>query len=283
MPARGKNGDERSARSDVEAFDEAPTDLRSTPVPPADRAAQMRRLALLGMRIADVAHKMNNATGVILGYAHILGETPDESPVPRAAVVAIQRQAERCALLSRRVTELAMASTARSSRVPPDSLLQAALRFAAEEGDLRGRVTVVAPPALPPLSVRAHDVGVALGHIVLNALDATEAGGEVVLAALQTPRRGRDGIALTVTDSGEGIASEALGRIFEPFFTTRRESGHVGLGLAVARAIVDAEGGQIELESGRARGTTVRVWLPLPEDRAERPRAHSGTRVTRPR
>jgi len=267
--------------SSGERFDDAPTSELDAPVRSADRAAQLRRFALVGMRIAEAAHKLNNATGTILGYAHLLDEGPDAAPVSADVARAIVRQAERCAELSRSLTELAMVSSQRPVRVAPSQIFADVLAQARSAGCLAGRhVDVEASGPLPNVFARRHDVVIAVGHLLHNALDASAVGSTVVLSAARASRRGREGVALAVRDTGEGIAGADLARVFEPFFTTRSASGHAGLGLPIARAIVDQDGGQIEIESGNASGTTVRVWLPLPEEPArQRPRATSGTRV----
>ncbi len=70
----------------------------------------------------------------------------------------------------------------------------------------------------------------------------------------------KDGVAVEVVDDGAGIPKDVLGRVFDPFFTTK--STGVGMGLAIARKIVQAHGGEISIESQEGRGTTVRVWIP---------------------
>ncbi|HZS38818.1 MAG TPA: ATP-binding protein, partial [Polyangia bacterium] len=92
-------------------------------------------------------------------------------------------------------------------------------------------------------------------NLVLNAVKATEAGGAIRLHA----RGDAGGVALRVSDTGCGIADTDLPRIFDESFSTRRGGG---LGLPIARRIVEAHGGAIRVESTAGRGTTFTVWLP---------------------
>jgi two-component system sensor histidine kinase HydH len=96
-------------------------------------------------------------------------------------------------------------------------------------------------------------------NLVLNAIDATPAGGAIVVRCdrLEGERRT---VALTVRDSGRGIAADDLPRIFEPFFTTREQG--TGLGLAITRQIVEACGGSIRAQSAAGAGATFVVELP---------------------
>jgi PAS domain S-box-containing protein len=94
-------------------------------------------------------------------------------------------------------------------------------------------------------------------NVMLNAAQAMGGKGEIEIAAETV---GRDRVALTVTDAGPGVPSELQGRLFEPFFTTKHRG--TGLGLATARRIVQAHGGEITLTNGQDRGAVVRILLP---------------------
>jgi signal transduction histidine kinase len=94
----------------------------------------------------------------------------------------------------------------------------------------------------------------------MNALDATSAGGHV---EIETSREGDDAVALTVADSGVGIAAENLPKIFSPFFTTKPVGQGTGLGLAICHGIVGSHGGEIKVESEEGKGTRLSLVLPL--------------------
>ena len=83
-------------------------------------------------------------------------------------------------------------------------------------------------------------------------------GGRLTINTATSPEA--DGIWLTFTDTGHGIASEDLPNIFDPFFT--RKAGGTGLGLAISYDIVQHHHGRIDVDSEPGRGTTFRIWLP---------------------
>jgi signal transduction histidine kinase len=93
-------------------------------------------------------------------------------------------------------------------------------------------------------------------NLVLNALQATPGGGSIAIETGGDAGR----LEIAVRDTGEGIAEEALGRVFEAFFTTRE--GGTGLGLPIARRIVEAHGGTLTVESREGEGTVARISLP---------------------
>ena len=94
-------------------------------------------------------------------------------------------------------------------------------------------------------------------NLVLNAADATEAGGRIVLSA----ERAGDALILRVEDDGTGIAAADRDRLFQPYFTTK--SGGTGLGLPTARRLIVEHGGTLTVESEVGRGTTFMVRLPV--------------------
>ncbi|HEY6099885.1 MAG TPA: HAMP domain-containing sensor histidine kinase, partial [Anaeromyxobacter sp.] len=134
---------------------------------------------------------------------------------------------------------------------------------AAAEARARGgaRIAVV-EHAAPGLSVRARREALeqVLSILVANAIEAVPdgRGGQIELRAEHAGGR----VRLSVRDDGAGMGSEVLRRAFDPFFTTKPSGGGAGLGLPVARGIVEASGGTLHLESAPGEGTTAVVELP---------------------
>ncbi len=130
--------------------------------------------------------------------------------------------------------------------------------------ELKGSVAF----GLPPVSVDRERVAHVFDNLIGNALAHTPRGGSVKVSA----GANTDGtVGFAIEDSGEGIAPEHLSRVFEKFYRVpgSKSSGGAGLGLAIAREIVEAHGGQIGAESRPGRGTTFAFTLPTaPSDGA---------------
>jgi len=111
----------------------------------------------------------------------------------------------------------------------------------------------------PPVACRAPELVEALTHILRNAVDAIEGEGVVGI------RTGGDDAQawVDISDNGRGIAPEHLSRVFEPFFTTKPPGAGMGLGLAVAYAILAGQGGRIEVSSEVGKGSRFRVMWPV--------------------
>jgi PAS domain S-box-containing protein len=113
-------------------------------------------------------------------------------------------------------------------------------------------------PDLPLVEGDTQRLAQALSNLVSNAIKFTPAGGRIVLGAHPAPTH----LDLIVQDSGCGIAPESLNSIFDRFWQANRTSGGAGLGLAIAKGIIDAHGGGIRVESSCNEGTTFHVTLP---------------------
>jgi len=102
--------------------------------------------------------------------------------------------------------------------------------------------------------------------LVHNALHAMPTGGEIHITTDRRQRDQQEWLAMSLMDTGTGIAPENLERVFEPFFTTRSKDGGTGLGLSVTYGIIADHGGFIDVESQVGKGSTFTVWLPLGVD-----------------
>ena len=111
----------------------------------------------------------------------------------------------------------------------------------------------------PPLRCNAGRLNQVFLNLLLNAAQAVAGEGRI---RIQTAAGGNE-LRIAVSDNGCGIAEQDLARIFDPFYTTRPVGSGTGLGLPVARDIVRAHGGRIEVRSKPGAGTTVAVFLPV--------------------
>jgi len=116
--------------------------------------------------------------------------------------------------------------------------------------------------ALPLVSGFGSELNQVWANLIDNALDAVTDGGRIELNA----NRERDSVIVRVIDNGPGVSAEIRDRIFDPFFTTKPIGKGTGLGLDVARRLVQRHNGQIELESSPGN-TEFRVTLPIAETR----------------
>ena len=222
------------------------------------RLAQSEKLAALGQLAAAVAHEVRNPLGVIRSAAQGLAEAmPGEDAEARRAYSFITAEIDRLANVVSSLLAYArpLAIEARPVRVA--ALFDRALLLA--QDDLAGkglRVRRHEAAGLPAVRADEDLICQVLLGLLSNAVEAAPAGSEVALAA-----QARDGVVeLAVADAGPGVPAELRARVFEPFFTTRARG--TGLGLAVARQIVEAHGGRIAVDAAAAGGARFTVCLP---------------------
>jgi signal transduction histidine kinase len=133
-------------------------------------------------------------------------------------------------------------------------------------GELAARQDVTlegdAGPGIDPVFMDTRRVGRVLDNLISNALRHTPAGGRISVSA----RRAASGVEVTVSDTGEGIRPEDIPHVFERFYrgekSRSRATGGAGLGLAIARSIIEAHGGSMRVESAAGRGATFFIRLP---------------------
>jgi signal transduction histidine kinase len=214
---------------------------------------------------ADIAHDLRNPLTVIGGYLESLKDgklaaTPERFETMQGEVRHLQNLVEDLRTLS-----LADAGdlVLHFQAVSPRELLQrtaAAYAHQAQQQDVHIRVD--AEVDLPDVKLDPERMEQVLGNLVGNALRYTAAGGQISLAA----RREQGNLLLRVTDNGSGIAEADLPYIFERSYRgdESRSGTESGLGLAIARSIVELHGGSIRAQSGIGEGTQFAIVLPAP-------------------
>ncbi len=213
-------------------------------------------------RQAGISHDVSNLLTVVLGNAEFLSARLRTEKSLQRAIQAILHAGELAAswMKGSMAPDQAAQSSCDLNRVIAG--LEGLLRSLAPKGvqiDVR-RGTGAVPVAADP----THIARVIL-NLVMNALDAMPRGGRLTITARQTQKRaaasGNWG-KITVSDTGAGIERGKRSRIFAPSYTSKE--GHHGFGLPVVRALVEGNGGFLELESAPGSGTTFCIYFPSP-------------------
>jgi signal transduction histidine kinase len=217
-------------------------------------ASQKERLLSLGRLSTVIAHEVRNPLMIIKAALHTVRR-------PDAAVEAVREAAadidEEVGRLNRIVNEvLDFARPIRFELAPVDLNLLCREAADAAQASPGAAVSLDLDVSAPPLTVDAERLRIALVNLLVNARHAAEPSGVVRLAT----RRTHSGTAITVADNGVGIAPPDLARVFDPYFTTKR--GGTGLGLPIAKNIVEGMGGTIAITSEPDRGTEIRIDFP---------------------
>ena len=220
--------------------------------------SRAEHFATLGELAAGLAHEIRNPLAGIAGVIEIVGrDLPPNSPA-RSVIKDAKQEAMQ---INRILTELL--DTARPK--PPQfrvsdvcGTVEHAVMFGRQQAiTKRIMVEMEIQDSIPPVDHDPNQINQVLLNLILNAIQSMDEPGTVLV----TLRQEDDDVLITVADEGKGIAPEHLPNIFRPFFTTK---GHgTGLGLSLARRIVETHGGSIDVNSEVGKGTQFTVRLPI--------------------
>jgi signal transduction histidine kinase len=215
----------------------------------------------------DLAHEIRTPVSVLEAYLEAVED--GVKTLDRETTALLRDQTHRLVRFSDDVAALAQAEESRVSIAPTsvaaESLIEAAVTAAADRFAAKG-VTLAThiDTHLPALWADPHRLGQVLGNLLDNALRHSATGGRVDITA--TTDSGE--LAITVADNGDGIPAEHLPHVFERFYRADvardREHGGAGIGLAIAKALVEAHQGHITASSdGPGTGTTFTITMPV--------------------
>ncbi|MGE0222218.1 MAG: sensor histidine kinase [Acetobacteraceae bacterium] len=233
--------------------------------------------------VANVSHELRTPLAVLVGFIQTLQGPAADDPPARAHFLGIM--AEQSARMNRLIDDLLSLSRIELMEHQPPvdkvDLGKEIARVAASfeprmhEADLRLVVDVAAD--LPPVTADADQLVQVLNNLLDNAMKYGASGGTIALQAAPADLAekrlpSRPGITISVADQGGGIPREHLMRLTERFYRVDKARsqavGGTGLGLAIVKHIVNRHRGHLLIDSEVGRGTTVRVWLPLPRREA---------------
>lgn len=256
--ARGKLGMQVKVRSKDEigqlasSFNQMSLDL--------ERATQARR-----QMTADIAHDLRSPLSVISGYAEALSDgklpgTPEVYNILHQETRHLNTLVEDLRLLS--LADAGELSLTLQSISPQLFLQRVAARHSVSAGQKNINLRLEPASNLPDILVDVERMLQVFDNLLVNAFRYTSAGGEVTLSAQAIEQ----GVTLTIRDNGCGINAEDLPHIFDRFYRgdkARNNNGESGLGLAIAKSIVETHGGTINVESHPGQGTAFTISVPV--------------------
>ena len=225
-----------------------------------DQLLRAEKLSTVGALAAGIAHEVGTPLSIIRGRAEYLQKKLGADHPQAGGLSVIVEQIDRVVRTIQALLDFSRGGRAQPGPIelaPVAERLAELLRYEAERRKVRLKIQV--DRGLPALAADADQLQQVLVNLLVNALDASKAGGEVRLQA----RRDGEAVAVSVVDQGAGIPRADLNRVFDPFFTTKKRGQGTGLGLPTVAAICRDHGATLELESEVDRGTTVHLRWPL--------------------
>jgi two-component system, NtrC family, sensor kinase len=221
---------------------------------------QQEKLASVGRLSAGVAHEINNPLTTILTTAMLILEDLDPQDPNYPELETITRETLRCRKIVTSLLDFARQST--PSRKPCDinNIVNESVVLTNKQAAFKDLALIYKPGAdIPLVQIDKGQIQQSIMNLIINAVEATDAGGTISISTTYKPEL--ETIEIAVSDTGEGISEKDLVRIFDPFYTTK-DSGN-GLGLAITHGIIEQHNGTIDVDSQPGRGATFTIKLPI--------------------
>jgi PAS domain S-box-containing protein len=227
--------------------------------------AESQKLDALGQLTGGVAHDFNNLLMIISGSLYTLRKAVGDDPKSQRALSAIEGATKRGASLTSQLLTFARRQSVNPQAVDVAERIDAVREVL--DAAVGSAVTLQfdVEPGVWPVMVDVAEFETALVNLVINARDAMTGGGVIIISAHNDKRGGEAGaghVAISVQDSGTGIAPDILSKIFDPFFTTKPIGKGTGLGLSQVHGFAHQAGGTVRVTSELGKGTRITILLP---------------------
>jgi len=255
--------EEEASRAKVEEVERATKNLKEA----QDRLVRSERLASVGRLAAGLAHEVGNPIAALMGLEDLLIEGGLDAAEQQDFLQRMRKETERINRILRDLLQFARPGqksegAAANRGDVGEAVSDTAALVAPQKGMREIELDLRVAPDLPLVALAGEQLVQIVLNLVLNAVDALDGGGRVVVAAEASEL----GVRLAVEDNGPGVSSRVRDRLFEPFVTTKDVGKGTGLGLAVCRGLVEAVGGSITLDVAFETGARFVVELPLARD-----------------
>ncbi len=240
------------------------------------------KLASLGTLVSGIAHEINNPLGIIAGFSEALLDRAADQGLRNIAAFedfpeylgTIHGEIFRSKNILKSLLEFARPSAGTFRELDINELIKEVMLLLSHKASrLNHHISLALDRELPKILADAGSLRQLLMNLLLNAIYFTPEGGSIVIRTERDPSscegegvHERRMIRLSVSDTGNGVPEDIIGRIFDPFFTTKPVGEGTGLGLTIAHRIVQEHRGTIDVESGPGKGTTFIIRLPAISD-----------------
>ncbi len=247
-----------SFNSMVEKLDKTKGELEQYHYRQMERAD---RLASVGEMAAGIAHEVKNPLAGISGAITVLAEDFADDDPRKQIVDEVLQQIKR---LDKTVNDLlyfGRPGKPELDYVDINNLVKTTLFFISQHPEAKNihRIKELTRD-LAPVWIDEKQIQQVLFNLILNAIQAMKEGGTLVIETDPAEKNGKNYVRVRIIDTGPGIPDAELGKIFVPFHTTKTQG--TGLGLPICRQLLEQHGGEINIESKSAEGTTVTILLP---------------------
>ena len=226
---------------------------------------ESEKTAALGTMARGMAHEFNNVLGGIAGCAADLAEDLEDEEAQEVLEV-IHKTSRRALVITENLLSFSRGSAHGKSLADLAAIVRETVALVDPEATRRGVELIISGDIGSPFVTDGRGLQQVLLNLLINALQASQSGGKIKVVCSCDHKEGWRRIE--VKDEGSGITAEHLSHLFEPFFSTKEdEEGGTGLGLSVARGVMESLGGSIQARSdGLGKGSQFEIEIPNEAD-----------------
>jgi signal transduction histidine kinase len=222
---------------------------------------ESEKMASLGTLTAGVAHEIRNPLTIILHGVEHLDSSLSSDPYRRDIIDGIKQAVLRADRIIKGLLSFSQKPSFQNEKVDVLSVIGASLLTLEQQRELQNiRIEKEFSSDMPKTLGDEGQLRQAFLNILMNAVEAMPEGGILRVLCRRTVS---DSVAIIFADTGAGVPEAEIGKVLDPFYTTKQKFGNVGLGLSIARGIIEGHGGTLKIESVIGEGTRVTVTLPI--------------------
>lgn len=230
---------------------------------------QSEKMAALGRFSSGLAHEIKNPLGIILGGLEFLEKTlsKEDNPEVKTAIQKMKETILRANTIVQDLLRFSRPSELVMEMINPNNLINDNLSLFKYRIPL-SNIKIETQFAEEEMFIEVDKTQMVqvIFNLLMNAIEAMPKGGKITIKTYKTTlskSSDKQVCVIEIIDTGEGISKENLSQLFEPFFTTKADKKGTGLGLCMAKAIVENHKGNLIIESESGRGTDVKIILPI--------------------
>lgn len=225
---------------------------------------QSEKLAALGIVAAGIAHEVKNPLAIIIQGVEYLRTSADSDVNIADILERIRKSAFRADSIIKGLLSFTRQMPIQTEQVEIPPVIEETLSLIDHQLQLK-HITLVKQfsPGLPKVTVDSNQIKQVFLNLLLNSIDAIQDRGTITISVEKVESApGENHLRITIADTGCGIPKESIEKVFDPFYTTKDSSGNAGLGLSIAKGIIDKHHGTVQIESESEGGTCVIIAFP---------------------
>lgn len=226
------------------------------------RLVKSESIAAMGKLAASIAHEIRNPLGALSNSISILRKSLKLAGPQQELMEIMSAEVGRLNNIVHDFLTYTRPKSLQYRHIDINKLLSEMVTFLSKDQSLMGNSQIQCLfEDMPPVQVDADQLKTAVQNVLINALQATRGKGVITITTEKETLDHQPFFKIGIQDNGKGISPDHIKKIFEPFFSTKTKG--LGLGLAIARRIVEEHGGDMEIKSKEGVGTSVFMVLPL--------------------